>query len=66
MDVAEALTQLLRTFEIDQPRSLYDVGAPLIGQGFMQSDVLDALFFLRSEGKIELLDGNRVRVVSLL
>ncbi len=59
-----AVVQLLATFGTE-PRSLYDVGVPLVGLGFDQNAIVNALFDLAHDGAIELISGNRVRVLSL-
>jgi hypothetical protein len=43
--------------------SLYDVGVPMVGNGFNQDEILNALMALLRENIIELLPGNRLRVL---
>ena len=57
-----AIVELLSTFG-GEPRSLYDVGVPLVGRGFDQNMIVNALFDLAHDGAIELISGNRVRVL---
>ncbi len=57
-----AVAELLTTFGTE-PRSLYDIGVPLVGRGFDQNAIVNALFDLAHDGAIELLPGNRVRVL---
>ncbi|KQU06034.1 hypothetical protein [Rhizobium sp. Leaf453] len=59
-----AVINLLRTFG-DGPTSLYEVGAPLVGRGFKQDPIVNALFDLAHEGVIELLIGNALPVLKL-
>ncbi len=63
-DTRHALVELLATFGTE-PRSMYDVGVPLVDRGFEQDDILNALYAFVSEGAIELLSGNRLRVLGL-
>jgi hypothetical protein len=44
--------------------SLYAVGVPMVGKGFNQDEILNALMALDRENIIELLPGNRLRVLS--
>ncbi|KQT02812.1 hypothetical protein ASG42_25280 [Rhizobium sp. Leaf391] len=55
---------LLRTFG-DGPTSLYEIGVPLVGRGFEQDPIVNALFGLSHEGVIEFLPGNALRVLKL-
>ncbi|KQY25948.1 hypothetical protein [Rhizobium sp. Root483D2] len=43
--------------------SLYAVGVPMVEQGFNQDEILNALMALDREKVIELLPGNRLRVL---
>lgn len=57
-----ALVDLLSTFGVE-PHSLYDVGVPLVGRGFDQDTIVNALFDLANAGVIKLLSGDSVRVL---
>ncbi len=57
-----AVTDLLGTFGTE-PRSLYDVGVPLVSGRYDQNTNVNALFDLVSDGAIELLPENSLRVV---
>lgn len=63
-ETKSAVMGLLATFGAE-PRSLYDVGVPLVGQGYPEKLIVSALFDLAQEGSIELITGNRVRVLRL-
>lgn len=67
MNAADALLELLRSISVapDTPVSLLEIGPPLVGQGFTEETVLDALFWLDDSGAIELIPGNRLRLVKL-
>jgi len=55
---------LLRTLEAkpSTPISLYDIGAPLVGAGFTQDEIVNVLFQMQDDKDIELIAGNRLRV----
>lgn len=61
-ETKRALVELLATFGAE-PRSLYDVGIPLVGRGCDQNMIVNALFDLAHDGAVELMPGNRVRVL---
>lgn len=42
---------------------LYDIGQPLVAQGFTETEILDVLIKLTHQKVIELLPGNRLRVL---
>lgn len=44
-------------------KSLYAVGVPMVGKGFNQDEILNALMALDREHIIELLPGNQLRVL---
>ncbi len=50
----------------DTPISLFRIGVPLIGERDSQAEILNTLFVLESKKKIELVPGNRVRMVMSL
>ena len=60
----EALTALMALL----PRAhavldLYDIGQPLVAQGFTETEILNVLIKLTHQKVIELLPGNRLRVL---
>ncbi|KQT05065.1 hypothetical protein ASG42_21295 [Rhizobium sp. Leaf391] len=57
-----AVADLLGAFGTE-PRSLYDVGVPLVSGGYDQNTIVNALFDLVSDGAIKLLPENSLRVV---
>ncbi|KQT01802.1 MULTISPECIES: hypothetical protein [unclassified Rhizobium] len=59
-----AIVKLMATFGTE-PRSLYDIGVPLVGRGFEQDPIVNALFDLAHEGVIEFIPGNALRVLKL-
>lgn len=63
-ETRSALLKILRTFG-DAPTGLYSVGVPMVGEGFTEDEILNALMALRSEKVIELLPANEVRVLRL-
>ncbi|SEH87402.1 hypothetical protein SAMN05216228_1010181 [Rhizobium tibeticum] len=42
---------------------LYDVGQPLVAQGFTETEILDVLINLTHQKVIELLPGNQLKVL---
>ncbi|KQS73018.1 hypothetical protein ASG39_04685 [Rhizobium sp. Leaf371] len=65
MTAAEAILELLPWIGAmsNTPVSLLEIGPPLVGQGFTQEDILDAL--MNIDGRtIELLPHNMVRLVN--
>ena len=44
-------------------RNLYDIGQPLVAQGFTETEILDVLINLTHQKLIELLPGDRLRVL---
>lgn len=67
-DVSQAIVDLLRRMKAtpEVPNSLYDIGVPLVDDGFSQNAILNGLYKLQSERIIELIDGNRLRLVKAL
>lgn len=43
--------------------NLYDIGQPLVAQGFTETEILDVLINLTHQKVIELLPGNQLRVL---
>lgn len=65
----DAILNVLRSINlpIDQPIVLFEVGIPLIvEQRYTQDEVLNGLYWLQSEGVIQLMDGNRMKLVKPL
>lgn len=65
MEPTDALLEQLRLLNAkpDKPISMFDIGIPLIGLGYTQEEILNALFYLESKKQIELLPGNRLRLI---
>lgn len=63
-DPALAIIDLLRRLNArpEQAVSLYDIGVPLVGDGFTEPAIVNGLFYLQSDGMISLMDGNRLVV----
>jgi|APAra7269096613_1048513.scaffolds.fasta_scaffold168566_1 hypothetical protein len=47
------------------PISNYLIGVPLVSAGFTELEIAEALIALNDNGTVELLDGNRVRIISV-
>lgn len=64
MDATDAIMQQLRlkNATVDRPINLYEIGPTLVGAGYSQEQLVNALFYLQSMRRIELVDGNRVRL----
>lgn len=45
---------------------MYEIGAPLVANGFEQDELLHALFALENDGTIELLEANGLRLLKPL
>ena len=66
METIDALLEQLRSLDAkpDQPISImYDIGMPMIAAGYTQDQILNALFYLENKKTIELLPGNRLRLI---
>lgn len=65
MEPTDAILEQLRLLNAkpDQPVGMFDIGIPLIGLGYSQDQILNALFYLESKKQIELLPGNRLRLI---
>lgn len=66
METIDALLEQLRALDAkpDVPVSImYDIGMPMIATGYSQEMILNALFYLEGKKMIELLPGNRLRVL---
>ncbi|TCV62296.1 hypothetical protein EDE09_12460 [Neorhizobium sp. S3-V5DH] len=64
-DTMTALVNLLRelgTETID----MFDIGVPLVDRGFTQNEIVDAIMMLEHRRFVELIPGNRLRVLKLL
>jgi hypothetical protein len=68
MDTTDAILEQLRLLDAkpDAPISLFEIGVPLTSAGHTQDAIVNGLFYLQGLKKIELLPGNRVRVVTSL
>lgn len=47
------------------PVNLLRIGTGLVGQGFDQNEIVTALFALKASGMIDVMEGNRVRLLNL-
>lgn len=65
METIEAVLEQLRALDAkpDMPIGMFDIGVPLINVGHTQDMLMNALFYLEAKKQIELLPGNRLRVV---
>jgi hypothetical protein len=66
---SDALVEVLREMNATpgQPLDIYAVGIPMVmDRHFTQEETLDALVWLQSQGRIRLIDGNRLRLLKLL
>jgi hypothetical protein len=66
---SEAILDVLRDISAtpEQPVEMYAIGIPLIlGKKFIEDEVYHGLMNLKSEGVIELMDGNRLKLVKPL
>lgn len=64
-----ALIDVLRDINAkpDQPIEMYAIGIPMVvEQKFTEDNVYHALMWLKSQGVIELMEGNRLRLVKAL
>jgi len=54
MEMADAILEQLRLLHAnpDRPISLYAIGVPLIGAGYSQDQILNALLYLESTRKL--------------
>ncbi|AYD01720.1 hypothetical protein [Neorhizobium sp. NCHU2750] len=58
------MAQLHQHSAVEKPINLYEIGPTLVGAGYSQEQLVNALFYLQSMKRIELMDGNRVRVLT--
>jgi hypothetical protein len=63
-EIRFALLALLHEIEVktELPISLYEIGPPLVTQGFTQNDILHALYALQDDRIMELIEGNRLQL----
>ncbi|MBW9089724.1 hypothetical protein JNB91_18040 [Rhizobium wenxiniae] len=68
MEAVEAVLEQLRVLDAkpDTPMSIFDIGVPLMKAGHSQEMLVNALFYLESKKTIELLPGNRLRLITPL
>jgi hypothetical protein len=64
----EALINLLRTLGATPEKTidLYDIGVPLVRQGFTQDEIVDLLLSLERERFIEPISNNCLRLVRMI
>ena len=63
-EVRAAVVDCIREFaETHSAISNYLLGAPLVSAGFTELEIADALLALNDAGVVELLEGNRVRLL---
>jgi hypothetical protein len=58
------MVQLREHNAAENPINLLEIGPTLIGAGYTQEQLVNGLFYLQSMKQIELLDGNRVIIVT--
>jgi hypothetical protein len=65
MEAIEAVLEQLRALNAkpDTPISIFDIGIPMIGAGYSQDRILNALYYPESKKQIELLPGNRLKLI---
>lgn len=63
-----AILDLLRDKHLQAGSAIgmYEIGVPLVANGFEQDELLNALFALESDGTIELLEANGLRLLKPL
>ncbi len=68
MEAIEAVLEQLRVLDAkpDTPISMFEIGVPLMKAGHTQDMLMNALFYLEAKKQIELLPGNRLRLVTPL
>jgi hypothetical protein len=61
-EIKLAVIALLRSkgLEVNVPVSLYEIGAPLVAQGFTEDEILYALYAVKEQGVLDLIQGNRL------
>lgn len=67
-DIKAAFLDLLRSLGADPstPIDILKLGPPLVGGGFNEDQIVNLLFYLESLKSIELLPGNRLRIMKPL
>lgn len=65
---SEAILEVLRNINATpaKPNVMFEVGIPLIIQQKFKDEVLNGVYGLKSDGVIELMEGNRLRLVKPL
>ena len=66
---SEAILDVLRDIKAtpDQPIEIYAIGIPMVMERkFTEDEVYHALMWLQSDKVIELMDGNRLRLVKAI
>lgn len=65
----DALLDVLRSISAspEHPIVMYEIGLPMIVERkYTQNETMNALYWLQSQGVIELLEGNRLRLLKPL
>ncbi|MDM9626280.1 hypothetical protein QTL95_10255 [Rhizobium sp. S152] len=64
-DTKAALLALLESLGVEPDTSinLYEIGPPMVADGFTENDVVNALYALKDEGVIDLLGNNQLLLV---
>ncbi|MDM9629558.1 hypothetical protein QTL95_27105 [Rhizobium sp. S152] len=64
-DPKEALLALLGKLGVEPGSSinLYEIGPPMVADGFIENDIVNALYALKDEGVIDLPGNNRLLLV---
>ena len=62
-----AILDRLKELNVDptNPISLYEIGVPLVSAGYTEDEIFHALNGLIDDRVVELISGNRLRVVKL-
>lgn len=66
-DIRAAIVKTIEDLQVPvgEPISLYAIGPTLVGMGFDELAIVDTLYGLQEAKIIELMDGNRLRVLPL-
>lgn len=67
-DIESAMLDLLAALQAapDNPVSLLLVGSSLIEQGFTQEQIINRLYHMEAGKQIQLIEGNRLRMIEPL
>ncbi len=64
-EAKSALIALLKELGLEPgvPCSLYKIGPPMVAHGYSQDSIVHALYAIKDEGVIDLIEGNRLVVL---